>query len=397
MMNFLYRLKGSVVGLLLKLLPIQLPIVFKGSGSVGHLCEQVAVLGYNKVLIVTDAVLHKLGAIDDIKDALKKHDVDFVIYDGVLPNPEFTQVCEGLALFQRENCEAIISLGGGSVIDAAKMMAMMHNNPGDLKKFDGIQKFKNAGATQFVVPSTAGTGSEVSIGAVITDPATHGKVVVVDTKMAPQYVALDPEIMKGMPPAITAATGMDALTHAIESYITVSKNETAKSLAKTSTKLSFKYLLAAYENGNNIEAREGMALAAFYAGVAFSRTSLGYVHGVAHQLGRLCNTPHGMANAMVLPEVLSTYGRCIDEKLADLATEVGIGSPHHSNQQLAAAFIQAIKELRSKMDMPTKPKDFKPEYIDDVISAALSETGNLYPVPRYFSKQELRPVIEALV
>ncbi len=396
-MNLIYRLKGFVVSLLLKFLPIQLPIVFKGRGSTVSLCEQVAVLGYKKVLIVTDEVLHKLGAIDVIKAELMQSGVEFVIYDGVLPNPEFTQVQEGLGLFQKENCEAVISVGGGSVIDAAKMIAMMHTNPGTLQQFDGIQKFKKAGVVQFVVPSTAGTGSEVSVGAVITDPATHSKLVIVDTKMAPQYVALDSEIMKGMPPAITAATGMDALTHAVESYLTVAKNENADNLSKTATKLVFQYLKRAYDDGDDMEARDGMALAAFYAGVAMSRTSLGYVHGVAHQLGRLCETPHGVANAMVLPEVVSAYGGCVHEKLADLARASGIGESSASDTQLAVEFIQAIKDLRASMDMPLKPKGFKPEYIDDVVSAAVTETGNLYPVPRYMSTGEIRAVVQALV
>ena len=396
-MQLLYPLKGRAVSLLLKLLPIQLPIVFKGAGSVVPLCEQVAAVGYDKALIVTDKVLHELGAIDAIKTELEKLGVEYVIYDGVLPNPEFTQVKEALELFQGEGCEAVISVGGGSVIDAAKMVAMLHTNPGDLKKFDGIQKFKRAGVPQFVAPSTAGTGSEVSVGAVITDPESHSKVVVIDTKMAPQYVALDSEIMKGMPPSITAATGMDALTHAVESYLTISKGETSDALAKTATKLVFKNLLRAYQNGEDMEARDGMALAAFYAGVAMSRTSLGYVHGVAHQLGRLCETPHGMANAMVLPEVLEAYGSCVHEKLADLAIESGIGEEGSSNAELAEAFIQAIKDLRDDMDLPLKPKGFKPEYVDDVIDAALEETGNLYPVPRYLSGNEIRPVVEAFV
>lgn len=219
-MSILFKAKGRMVSMLLKFLPIQLPVVFKGAGSTVQLCEQIATLGYSKVLIATDEVLNKLGAIDVVKTELEKLGVDYVIYDQIQPNPLFTQVQEALALFKKEQCQAVVSVGGGSVIDAAKMVAMMYNNPSEtLQKFDGIQKFKHAGVTQFVVPSTAGTGSEVSVGAVITDDTSHAKCVVVDTKMAPQYVALDAEIMKGMPPEITAATGMDALTHAVESYL----------------------------------------------------------------------------------------------------------------------------------------------------------------------------------
>ncbi|GAA5316893.1 MAG: iron-containing alcohol dehydrogenase [Candidatus Pelagadaptatus aseana] len=397
-MSLLYKLKGRIVSSLLKFLPIQLPVVFKGAGSTVQLCGQIDSLGYSKVLIVTDEVLHKLGALDVVKAELDKSGIAYAIYDKVQPNPLFSQVLEALALFQQEQCQAVVSIGGGSVIDAAKMVAMMHTNPGDkLKKYDGIQKFKKAGVTQFVVPSTAGTGSEVSVGAVITDDTTHAKFVIIDTKMAPQYVALDSEIMKGMPPGITAATGMDALTHAVESYLATGGGEASDLQAKTATKLIFKYLKRAYQNGEDMEARDNMALAAFYAGVAMSRTSLGYVHGVAHQLSRLCETPHGLANAMVLPEVLSAYGNSVHKKLADLAREAGIGNADDNDSQLANDFIQAIKDLRSDMAMPLKPKGFKPEYVQDVTDAAISETGNLYPVPRYMSKAEISVVVQGLV
>ena len=396
-MSLVYKFKGRVVRLLLKVLPIQLPVLFKGAGSTKLLIEQVSVLGYKKALIVTDEVLHKLGAIDGIKTDLERLGVEYAIYDGVLPNPEFAQVTEGLSLFKKEKCDCIISVGGGSVIDAGKMVAMLHNNPGPLKQFDGIQKFKKAGTVQFVVPSTAGTGSEVTIAAVISEAETHSKVSVVDTKMVPQFVALDSEIMKGMPPSITAATGMDALTHAVESYINKGQNENADSLSKTSTQLIFKFLQRAFDNGEDLEARDGMALASFYAGLAFSRKSLGYVHGIAHQLGAICNTPHGMANAMVLPEVLSAYGGCVHEKLAVLACECGIGSPEASDAQNAADFIQAIIDLRKALDLPLKPKGFKPELVDDVVARALNESGNLHPVPRYMSRSEVQAIVQKLL
>ena len=243
------------------------------------------------------------------------------------------QVQAGEAMLRKENCQAVIAVGGGSVLDAGKMIAMLHTNPWPLEKFDGVQKCKKPSLPLFAVPTTAGTGSEITLAAVITDPVAHRKVPVADTKLIPSYVALDPEIMKGMPPAITAATGMDALTHAVESYLSKASTESTEMQARTAVRLIFQYLVRAFQDGSDMEAREAMALGSFYAGAAFSRTSVGYVHGIAHQLGRVCGTPHGNANAMVLPEVLAAYGDCVHPRLADLARLVGLGSAGDNEAQ----------------------------------------------------------------
>lgn len=235
---------------------------------------------------------------------LTEHGVSYVVYDGILPDPSFDKVQEGQRTMASEACDAIIAVGGGSVLDAAKMVAMVHTNAGELKNFDGIQKFKKPGAPLFAIPTTAGTGSEITVAAIIGDTITHTKVPIVDSKMLPGYIALDPEIMKGMPPGITAATGMDALTHGIESYLNTSSTEATEVQAKAAVRLCFKYLAKSYRDGGDIEARDGMATAAFYAGSAFTMTSLGWSHAIAHQFGKVCGTAHGNANAMVLPEVL---------------------------------------------------------------------------------------------
>ena len=319
-MKILYfKLRAVLVKYLMALLPRNPPIVFKGANSALTLCEQVAVLGYSKVILVTDNFLGGSGILDGIKAKLTEQQVDFTVFDGVLPDPAFDQVQKGEAMIRAERSQAVIAVGGGSVLDAAKMMAMLHTNPGPLESFDGIQKCKNPGLPLFAIPTTAGTGSEITLAAVITDPISHRKIPVVDSKMIPGYIALDAEIMKGMPPGITAATGMDALTHAVESYLSKASNASTEEHAKAAVRLIFKYQLRAFKEGGDMEARDGMALAAFYAGAAFTKTSVGYVHGIAHQLGRVCGTPHGNANAMVLPEVLAAYGDCVHLRLADLA------------------------------------------------------------------------------
>jgi alcohol dehydrogenase class IV len=392
-----YKFMAFVVIWLLRLLPRNAPIVYKGANSALILAGEVSILGFNKVLIVTDEFLGGSGILDGIKARLEETGVAFAVFDGVLPDPAFDQVQQGEALLRTEKCEAVIAVGGGSVLDAAKMIAMLHTNPGTLDDFDGIQKAKRPGLPLFAIPTTAGTGSEITLAAVITDPVAHRKVPVVDSKMIPGYVALDPEIMKGMPPGITAATGMDALTHAVESYLSRASTESTEVQAKAAVRLIFKYLVRAYHDGSDMEARDGMAAASFYAGSAFGRTSVGYVHGIAHQLGRVCGTPHGNANAMVLPEVLAAYGDCVHGRLAELARLVGLGGTGDGESQLAALFIQAITDMRTEMEMPTKPRDLRAVDVPGIIDEAVKETGGLYPVPRYMSEEEIRSIVHGLL
>jgi alcohol dehydrogenase class IV len=392
-----YKFMAFVVTWLLRLLPRNAPVVYKGVNSALVMCEQVAILGFTRVIIVTDNFLGGSGILDGIKSTLADTNVEFVVYDGVLPDPSFEQVQEGEALLRTEKCQAVIAVGGGSVLDAAKMMAMLHTNPGPLDKFDGIQKCKKPGLPLFAVPTTAGTGSEITLAAIITDPVSHKKIPVVDSKMIPGYVALDAEIMKGMPPGITAATGMDALTHAVESYLSKASTEATEIQARAAISLIFKYLAKAYHDGGDMAARDGMALASFYAGAAFGKTSVGYVHGIAHQLGRVCGTPHGNANAMVLPEVLAAYGDCVHQRLADLARLVNLGETGSSSSQLAGLFIQAIIDMRQEMDLPLQPQDLKLQDVPGIVEEALTEAGALYPVPRYMSADEVRNIVNGLL
>lgn len=396
-MIFYYKFRAFLVTWLLRLMPRESPIVFKGPKSAITLCEQVALLGYKKVLIVTDAFLGASPVVGNVKQALQDNEVEVVVYDGVLPDPTFDKVQEGEKMLTENGCEAVIAIGGGSVLDAGKMVALLHTNPGTLDDFDGVGPSKNLSVPLFAIPTTAGTGSEITLVAVISDPDTHKKVAVADPKLIPSFIALDAEIMQGLPPGLTAATGMDALTHAIESYLATSSKPATELLAKTSVRLIFKHILNAYSNGDDLKSRDAMVLASFYAGSAFTRTSVGYVHGIAHQLGRLCGTPHGNANAMLLPEVLRAYGPVVDDRLADLAIEVGLGNATDSKAALAAAFIDRIEAMRSEMEMPLKPKDMAPHQVEEIVSDAIKETGELYPVPRYMAREEVAALVKALL
>ncbi len=397
MKTLYYKFQAFAVTWLLRLIPRPTPIVFKGPGSANTLAEQLPLLGFRKALIVTDDFLAGSGILDGIKATLDKNGVEYAIYSGVLPDPAFNQVQEGEALLRTERCEAVIAVGGGSVLDAGKLISLLHTNPGELKDFDGIQKSKNPGVPFFAVPTTAGTGSEITLVSVITDPLTHTKVPVIDSKLIPSFVALDADIMKGMPPGITAATGMDALTHAVESYLSKASTPATEIQAKSAIQLIFQHLPRAWHNGDDMEARDAMAMASFYAGAAFGKTSVGYVHGIAHQLGRVCHTPHGNANAMVLPEVLAAYGACAHQRLADLAILVGLGKQGEDPANLAHQFVQAIIDMRIEMELPLKPKDLSPADIPDIIKEALAEAGSLYPVPRYLTETEVGTIVRGLL
>lgn len=392
-----YKLRAFAVKWIIRILPRNMPLVFSGTDSSLVLGKQLATLGYGKALIVTDRFLNESGMLDRIKATLTQTGVAFAVFDGVEPDPDFEQVQAGEAVLREEKCDAVIAVGGGSVMDAAKMIALLHNNPGDLKFFDGIQKAKRPGLPLFVIPTTAGTGSETSPASVITDSKTHRKVAVADGKLVPHYVALDAGMMKSMPPHITASSGMDALTHAVESYLSKASTASTEAMASAAVRLTFKYLARAWRDGNDMQAREAMAMASFYAGVAFGRTSVGYAHGIAHQLGRVCSTPHGEANAMVLPEVLSAYGDCVHERLAVLARAAGLGETGGAPDRLAGALIDGIADLRRELEMPLSPEGLKENDIPGIVKAAIAEAGDLYPVPRYLSAAELGSIVRGLM
>lgn len=392
-----FKLRAFIILLLMKTLPFRSPMVLRGPGSAIQMCDQIGVLGIKRVLLVTDKVLYAAGLLTQIEQALQTAGIHIERYDGVLPDPTFAQVQEGEAQLRAAQCDAILAVGGGSVLDAAKMISILHTNPGDLQSFLPVQRCKHPGVPLFAVPTTAGTGSEITPVAVITDAATHRKTPVIETKMMPGHVALDAQIMSGMPPAITAATGMDALTHAIESYLSRISNPETEIQAVAAVRLIFSNLPRAFEDGENLAARDAMALAAFYAASAFSRTSVGYVHAVAHQLGTVCGTSHGNANAMVLPEVLTAYGSCIHQRLAQLGAAVGLTDTAQDDAANAQRFIQAVTDLRAQLQLPTQPRGLQPEHIPDMIKAARMEAGELYPVPRYMSTEELGAIVRALL
>ncbi|ARU58662.1 iron-containing alcohol dehydrogenase [Oleiphilus messinensis] len=380
-----------------KLVPMTKPTLFTGEGSSAQLCEAIAQMGTGKILIVTDAMLVKLGVVKPILDALSQYNVDYLIYDGVLPDPTYDQVETGLEMYEANGCEAILAIGGGSSIDCAKVIAARVTNKRPIPKLSGYFRVWNAPAPLFAIPTTAGTGSEVTIAAVVSDPESHKKTLIMDLKLVPMMAALDASLMLGLPASVTAATGMDALTHAVEAFISKNATPDTDGYAMAATRLIMENLPVAVKDGSNVKARHNMALASYYAGLAFTKASLGYVHAISHNFGALYKTPHGLGNAIVLPYVLDYSKEDIVERLATLAEVSGLKSGNESQEALADQFIARIREMLTEFDIPQKLQALKAEDVPAIAKSALREAHTNYPVPKYLDQERCEALIRQMI
>ncbi len=390
-----YRLRSALTRKVLKPDAQPKPITFIGPGSVQQLCAAIAHFGLKKIFIVTDKPLVELGLIDGAKQALQDNGVAVVVYDGVLPDPTFQIIGEGLAALKASGCDGVMALGGGSSMDAAKIMALAASNDVAPKDLVGLNKAKLPSLPFFAIPTTAGTGSEVTVAAVPSDDETHAKQPIVDNKIVPAACALDPSIMVGLPPHITSATGMDALTHAIESYIGNWGTPETERLGSAAVKLIFQHLPIAYEEGGNLASREAMALASYYAGLAFSKAMVGFVHAISHQLGSHYGIPHGLGNAVVLPHVLEYSKDEAQQKMAQLVVSVGLGQVDEGEAALAQKLIDKVVRLNGQVGIPRGFEQIKAEDITDLATAACAE-GNSYPVPKYMDVKDCSAILQGL-
>lgn len=387
------RIYMAIFKVVTALMPFKWPQMFEGTGSSLNLIRHMADEGHRNVLVVTDAVLVKLGVLENMKTEMQTQGVKYVIFDGVEPNPTVEQIEAGYRMLMENGCQAILAVGGGSPIDAAKMIGARAKNNKPVVKLTGLLRVHKGMLPLYAVPTTAGTGSEVTIAAVVSDTANKRKVAAMDLRLLPKAAALDGALMTGLPAHITAATGMDALTHAVESF--VSRNATKKTDEKAleATQLVMKHLETAVTDGGNLEARQKMARASHLAGIAFTQAGVGYVHGIAHKFGALYHTPHGLANAIVIPHVLDfSLPNCAD-RLAILARACGIGDKGADDVHLARAFIARIREMNAKFGIPTQLAALKAADIPEVAKSAIAEARFTYAVPRYMSQ----PVAEAVV
>lgn len=377
-------------------IPWGMPETLTGAGMIKKLPAWIREKGFDNVLIVTDQVLRQLGLLDSLLEAMADADVDYTIYDGVQPNPTDINVKEGLALFHENNCQAMVAFGGGSSMDCAKAIgALAVKKRKSVEQLQGLFRVLHRIPCIFAVPTTAGTGSETTVAAVITNAETHHKASMNDTSLMPKYAVLDPELTAGLPPKVTATTGMDALCHAVEAYTNNTYNsKLEKDLAAKAVKLIYDNLYEAYCHGENLEARINMQLAAFYAGRAFTRGCVGYVHAVGHTLGGLYGTAHGLAMSVILPHVMRQFGPAAHKKLARLAEICGMEGKDDAEK--ANAFITWIEEMKAKMDIPAGLDVIREEDIPQIIKWAMKEANPLYPVPVIWGEKDFKKLLHTI-
>lgn len=342
------------------------------------------------VLVITDEGIVKNGLTAPLETVLKQNKVKYIIYDKTQPNPTVKNVEDALALYHQYNCDSLIAIGGGSAMDCAKAVgarAVYPKKP--LNKMGGILRVLRKLPTLIAIPTTAGTGSETTLAAVITDSDTHHKYALMSFPLIPHYAVLDASLTYTLPPHMTSTTGMDALTHAVEAYIGCSTSRETRRLALEATKLVFENVEKAYADGHDHTARENMLHAAYKAGVAFSKSYVGYIHAVAHSLGGRYGTPHGLANAVIMPYVLEKYGTCVYKKLHRLGVAAGVCSKTDTSEDGAKKFIASIRALNAKMNIPDKIMGINQEDISEMASHAEKEANPLYPVPKLMTKEEL--------
>jgi alcohol dehydrogenase class IV len=396
-MNIFYkaycRAYQGVFRLAMPVLGIRVPELLQGENSVRKLPAFIKSKGISNILIVTVKPL--LGMLAGLKEELEKAGIQYAIYDDTVVNPTIDNVEEALALYKKNRCEGIIAFGGGSAMDCAKGVGARIARPDKtMRQLGGLLKVGRKLPPLFAIPTTAGTGSEATVTAVITDSASHEKYNINDPHLVPPYAVLDPVLTKSLPKELTSTTGMDALTHAVEAFIGRSNTKETEKYALDAVKLIFENLKKAYDNGNDLVVRNNMQLAAFYAGIAFTRAYVGYVHALAHRLGGRYGTPHGLANAVLLPHVLELFGESAHKRLAILADAVGIDGATEAEK--AKKFISAIREMNEYMGIPTKIKGIKEEDIPGMVRSALKEAHPLYPVPKLLGPEELSAMYYAI-
>lgn len=377
----------TVFKIALPFLPYRKPKIIK---SIKGIPEILKKHGKNSVLIITDAGIRELGLTRRLEQTLSANDIKYAVYDKTVANPTTTNVDEAAERYVSEGCCAIIGFGGGSSMDCAKAVGARISKPRQpLSKMKGILKVHKKLPLLIAIPTTAGTGSETTLAAVITDAETRHKYAINDFPLIPRFAVLDPKVTVSLPPFVTATTGMDALTHAVEAYIGNSTTHGTRKDALLAVKLIFENLDNAYENGSDINARHNMLKASFYAGCAFTKSYVGYVHAVAHSLGGQYNVPHGLANAVLLPFVLDAYGSSIHKKLHRLATEAGIANKDTPPVEAAKKFITAIAEMKNRFQIGDTIAEIKEEDIPKLSHYADKEANPLYPVPVLMNAKEL--------
>lgn len=384
------RIFQGVFKAMLPFLPYRQPMLLNSYDEIVSVLKQNNV---NNILIVTDKGINSLGLTKALESALKNNEISVSVYDNTVANPTTANVEEAMQIFLDNKIQGIIAFGGGSAMDCAKAVGARVARPKKpLSKMKGVLKVRKKLPLLIAIPTTAGTGSETTLAAVITDSETRHKYAINDFPLIPAYAALMPELTVGLPKHITSTTGMDALTHAVEAFIGRSTTKVTRMAALDATKLIFENITLAYDDDKNITARANMLHAAYLAGVAFTKSYVGYVHAIAHSLGGKYNIPHGLANAIILPYVLRAYGKKIYKKLWKLGVYAKLFDRETSKEVGAKIFIEKVEELNRYMNIGTSISEIKEEDIDSLAKTAEHEANPLYPVPVIWNAKQLKKI-----
>ncbi|BCN23995.1 iron-containing alcohol dehydrogenase [Vibrio alfacsensis] len=389
--HLLYRGYTNGLKVAAHILPMPRPTLFSGAGSAYELIEAIAELGFKKLLLVTDEGLAQIGMANQISQSAQSQGLEVVLYSEVKPDPTYEQVEDGLDVYYRSQCDAILALGGGSAMDCAKVIGARVTNRRPIKRLAGLFRVWRTPAPLFVIPTTSGTGSEVTIAAVVSEPNTHKKTPLMDPKLVPLMAALDANLLLGLPPKITADTGIDALTHALEAYISRNATQETKAYSVAAMKLIFEYLPRAVEKGSDVNARHKMAMASYYAGLAFTKASLGYVHAFSHNLGAKYGLPHGMANGLALLPVLRFSLSEIEPQLSALSEALEVGESEEIPS--AQAFIDRIENLYQVIGIEQVTDKVQTSDTQELVRLILKEAHWNYPVPKFMNEQECAQIL----
>lgn len=381
------RVYQTAFYLAMPLLPYREPELYK---SINDIPDFLRAQGVSRALLITDSYLYSSGSVQHLADILAGNGISCAVYHDTRPNPTVKNVEEALKIYNVQGCQGIIAFGGGSPIDCAKAVGARVVYPKkNLNKLKGILRVMRKLPPLVAVPTTAGTGSEVTLAAVITDDEKKHKYTINSFPLIPHCAVHDPRVTFTLPQHLTATTGMDALTHAVEAYIGRSSTKSTRQMSLEAVRLIFENIEVAYNDGTNKKARENMLRASYLAGNAFSHSYVGYIHAVAHSLGGQYNIPHGLANSVLLPVVLEDYGKAVHKKLHKLAVAAGVATDSESKATASEKFIRAIRDMNSRMNIPETLEGIREEDIALMAKHADKEANPLYPVPVLMNANEL--------
>ncbi len=381
--------------LAIPLLPYHQPKILNSMDEISNVIKEN---NCSHPLIVTGKSSVRLKLVENLENTLHNAELDCSVFSDTVPNPTTDNVNQAVKIYKENNCDCIIGLGGGSAMDCAKAVGaqiVLPNKP--LSKMKGVLKIRKRLPLLIAIPTTAGTGSETTVASVIVDSQTRHKYAISDFCLIPDYAVLDEKLTVTLPSKLTATTGMDAFTHAIEAYIGKSCTNETKKLSEEAIKLIFENLPIAYNEPDNLQARKNMLIASYKAGCAFTVSYVGYVHAIAHSLGGKYDIGHGLANAVILPYVLNSYGDTIANKLAKLSHICNFCSETISNKEAAKIFLEKLTQLERQLNIPTHIAELKQEDIETLAKQADKEANPLYPVPLLMDNKELKKIYKQLL